>query len=188
MSNCLRQRRKEGGSCLWGTDPPQNLAATRYALYDVASTYRQVSVASLAAMTAVTTTGMAFETAFTGVERTADLPVQKMQELRDELVNLSTEIPESFSNLSSIATLGGQLGIAGESLDGFAENVAMFSATTNASIDATAEKGFGRLAQLTDAGTESFASIGSAIYTVGVNSVATETEIMDIGSGDCYCR
>ena len=163
----------------YGEQIPQNLAATRYALYDVASTYRQVSVASLAAMTAVTATGMAFETAFTGVERTADLPVQKMQELRDELVNLSTEIPESFSNLSSIATLGGQLGIAGENLDGFAENVAMFSATTNASIEATAE-GFGRLAQLTDAGTESFASIGSAIYTVGVNSVATETEIMNV--------
>lgn len=156
-----------------------SLSNTRYALYDVASTYRQVSVASLAATTAVTATGIAFETAFTGVERTADLPVQKMQELRDELVNLSTEIPESFSNLSEIATLGGQLDIAGQDLDGFAENVAMFSATTNASIDATAE-GFGRLAQLTDAGTQSFSAIGSAIYTVGVNSVATETEIMNV--------
>ena len=76
-----------------------SLSNTRYALYDVASTYKQISVASLAAMTAVTATGMSFETAFTGVERTADLPVQKLQDLRDELVNLSTEIPESFTNL-----------------------------------------------------------------------------------------
>ena len=157
----------------------QSIVSTRYALYDVASTYRQVSVAATATLAAVVGTGMSFEDAFTGVERTADLPVQKLEELRQQLVSLSTEIPVAFTNLSEISTLGGQLGIAGQDLDGFAENVAMFSATTNASIDATAT-GFGRLAQLTDAGTESFNEIGSAIYTVGVNSVATETEIMNV--------
>ncbi len=157
----------------------QSLVSTRYALYDVASTYRQVSVAAIATVAAVVGTGMSFEDAFTGVERTADLPIQKLEELRQQLVGLSTEIPVAFTNLSEIATLGGQLGIAGESLTGFAQSVAEFSATTNASIDATAT-GFGRIAQLTDAGTGSFDKIGSAIYTVGVNSVATETEIMKV--------
>ena len=157
----------------------QSLITSRYALYDLSTTYTRVGVASAAALAATVKSAADYESAFVGVARTANLSESSLNDLYDELINLSREIPESFTNLSEIATLGGQFGIAGESLAGFAENVAMFSATTNASIDETAT-GFARIAQLTDAGANSFDAIGSSIYTVGANSLATETEVMSI--------
>ena len=157
----------------------QSLSSTRYALYDISSAYLTVGLAGTAALVATVGANAHFETAFTGVERTSGLAGEQLHQLRNELIGLSTEIPESFSSLSDIATLGGQLGIAGDEIDGFTESVAKFSATTNATTEAAAT-GFGRIAQLTDAGKDSFDSIAASIYTVGVNSVATETQILNV--------
>ena len=155
------------------------LSTARYALYDLSSTYKTLGVAASGAFAGMVGAAMKFEDAFTGVERTSGLVGNDLHDLKEELIQLSVEMPESFENLSGIATLGGQLGIAGDAVAGFSETVAMFAATTDASIDATAT-GFGRIAQLTGASQSSFENIGSAIYEVGVNSVATETEIMNV--------
>ena len=155
------------------------LSTARFALYDLSSTYSTLGVAASGAFAGMVGAAMKFEDAFTGVERTSGLVGNDLHDLKEELIQLSVEMPESFENLSGIATLGGQLGIAGDAVAGFSETVAMFAATTDASIDATAT-GFGRIAQLTGASQSSFDNIGSAIYEVGVNSVATETEIMNV--------
>ena len=161
----------------YGEQLPRSMAATRYALYDVANTWKTVAMASGLATAAVVGTGIAFESAFTGVERTVDLPEKALDRLRQQLVDLSTEIPVAFTGLADISTIGGQLGIAGANIASFSENVAMFAATTDATIDNTAMS-FGRIAQLTGEGQQSFGNIGASIYEVGVNSVATESQIL----------
>lgn len=150
-----------------------------YALYSVAAAWGGVSVATLGAVAAVETVGIRYEAQFAHVQRTTDATGAGLQELRNDLIGLTTAIPTNWADTTGIATLGGQLGIASSEIVGFTENVAQFSATTDASVDATAT-GFGRIAQLTDSGADQFENIGSAIYQVGINSVATESQILKI--------
>lgn len=157
----------------------QHTSVLRNAMQDLALTYTAVGTGAAGLVWSIQSVGASFETAFTGVERTADLPAAALASLRQDLVDLSTAIPESFENLSGVATLGGQLGIAGNALDDFTQQVTMFSATTDATLDKTAT-GFGRLAQLTDATSGDFDKISSSIYKVGVETVATESQIITI--------
>lgn len=163
----------------YGSQIDSGIASTRYALYDVATTWGAVSAATLGSVVAAEKVGIAYESAFSGVERTSGTTGLALSKLSDELIGLSTSMPTTFQDLAQVATLGGQLGVDAKEIAGFTENVTMFSATTNASIDETAT-GFGRIAQLTGAQADSWDNIGSAIYKVGVNSVATETQIMNV--------
>ena len=156
-----------------------DIPVMRHALRDTGFTFVALGTAAGAAVGGIARVGAEFETAFTGVERTANLPKAALDNLRSELVQLSTEIPETFANLSSVTTLGGQLGIAGDALGSFSKEVTMFSATTDATIDKTGE-GFGRLAQLTDMTEDQFANLSSSIYSVGVSTVATESSILSV--------
>lgn len=160
-----------------------NLIRQRYALYDVATTYGAVSVAALAAVTATTTFAARYESAFSAVERTtlqANGAVAKnIGGIRQELYDLSTQIPIAFDELSRIASLGAQLGVPTKDLDKFTETIAKFSATTNVSIEEAA-LAFGRLGNLLNVPASQYDRLGSAIALVGVNSASTETEIISI--------
>ena len=171
----LNQRIQEGVAA--EAARTQSLATTRYALYDVAAMYRQVGLAATAGTAAIVGTGIAFESAFTGVERTVDAPTAALQNLRNELVSLSTTMPVLFTDLSQIATIGGQMDVSASNIASFTENVAAFSATTNATIDNTAMS-FGRIDQLANDSRGSFSNIASSVYEVGVKTVATETQIL----------
>lgn len=163
----------------YGQEINNSLSGTRYALYDVASTWGAVSAATLGAAVAVEGVGIKYESAFASVERTSGAAGAQLAQLREDLIGISTSMPAAFGDVTAIATLGAQLGIASQNLDGFTENIAQFAATTDVSTEA-ASIGFGRLAQLTDAGQENFNKLTSAVYEVGVNSVATESQILKV--------
>lgn len=155
------------------------LANQRYALYDVASSFAAVSLATLGAATAAVAVGISYEKAFAAVERTSQASGQQLANLRDELISLSMQVPLSFEQISEIAALGGQLGIAASGLDDFTEVVAKLVATTNLSADA-AGTALGRFdALFEEIDPTKFNALGSAILKVGVNSVATETQIVN---------
>lgn len=185
-----------GGTALRGADPfaglresvaytdmldrsVQGLANQRYALYDVATTFGLVSVATLGAAAAAVKLGGDYEQAFQQVARTTGLMGPELEEMRRQLVGISTDIPVAFADIAEIATLGAQLNIANDNLDTFTTTVAQFAATTDVSVNAAA-MGFGRLAQLTQTPQAEIDRLGSAIYEVGVNSVATESEILAV--------
>lgn len=159
----------------------QTLSNTRYALYDASQAYLTLAGGLLAPAAAAITFNTQFDKAFSSVRRTTLETGASLQELRDDLVSLSTSMPTKFDALSQIATIGAQLNVATDDLEGFTELVAMFSATTNVSVEETA-KGLGRLAQLTHTAGYEYANLGSAIYQVGITSVATEKEILDMAS------
>lgn len=157
----------------------QGLANQRYALYDVATTFGLISVATLGAATSAAILGGNFEKAFDQVERTTLGSAQELETLHDQLIGISTAIPVAFADIAEIATLGAQLNIATENLDTFTTTVAQFAATTDVSVNAAA-MGFGRLAQLTQTPQTEIDRLGSSIYQVGINSVATESEILAV--------
>lgn len=158
------------------------LPRLRYALYDVASSMAVLSTATLGAVTAALSFSAKFETAFTSVERTTMGSADALGLLRQQLINLSTEAPIAFEELSKIATLGSQLGIGTNDLIGFTKVVSQFAATTNVSADEAA-KGFGRLGELLGVLPSEYNKLGSAIAFVGVKSAATETEILRTSVG-----
>ena len=159
----------------------QSLSNTRYALYDAAQAYIGLAGAMGGPAIAAITFNTVFEKSFSSVRRTTLVTGQELESLRADLVALSTSMPTSFDSLAQIATIGAQLGVATRDIENFTKLVSQFSATTNVSVEETS-KGLGRLAQLTKTAGYEYENLGSAIYQVGVTSVATEKEILDMAS------
>ena len=163
----------------------RKLASTRYAMYDIGRRALVFGAAIASGFAMATKAAIDFESAFTSVERTSEvtlnsnIPEVRAQAnlLRDTLIKLSTEIPVAFADIAEIATLGAQLGLAAEDLDGFTESVAKFSAITGISVD-TVALSFGRLAELMDVPASKFENLSSAIAFTGINAVATDAEIL----------
>jgi TP901 family phage tail tape measure protein len=159
----------------------RGIARERYALYDVAAAYAAVSAASIGTITAVVGTAAQYERAFANVVRTTDFTSIKVGEaaraMRFELMQLANEIPVTFGQITEIATIGNQLGIAQGDLVNFTETVAKFSATTDVTVQ-NAAMSFGRIGELLNV--SDFNALGSAIAFAGVNAVATETQILAV--------
>ena len=155
------------------------LPSLRYALYDVAGTASVFNTAIAGLGAATIGFAAKYESAFTDVERTTLASGRQLEQIRTQLISLSEAIPVGFTDLAGIASLGAQLGLASEDLVGFAETVSKFSAATNVSIEAAA-MGFGTLGELLNVAANEYQNLGSAIAFVGVNSVATETQILSV--------
>jgi len=154
----------------------------RYALYDMANAYQSIfRVAARVTGELIKTVNVAaqFESAFTSVERALELDSgsEGFNRIRQVLIDLSTEIPVAFDELSEIATLGAQMGISAENIEAFTRTISSFTATTGVSIDDAAEK-FGRIASLLNVPVQDFENLGSAVLFAGYNAVATEAEIL----------
>jgi TP901 family phage tail tape measure protein len=159
----------------------RGIARERYALYDVAAAYAAVTAASIGTIKAVVGTAAQYERSFANVVRTAEFTSIKVGEaarvMRQELTELSNQIPVSFGQITEIATIGNQLGIAQADLVDFTDTVAKFAATTDVTIE-NAAMSFGRIGELLNV--SDFNALGSAIAFAGVNAVATETQILAI--------
>ncbi len=161
------------------------IIAQRYALYDVANGLNQASRQLTNFTKAAFLAQLEQERSFSQVEKTlvdlAEVAPEAVRKLKQELILLTTEIPKSFDEISKIAAIGSQMGIAAEALGKFTEVVAKFTATTGVSIEQTS-LAFGRMANLLpDIDSSRFDELGSSIAFVGVKSVATEGEIISVG-------
>ena len=161
----------------------QNKSITlRYALYDVAASVNQASQALLGYASASVMAAAAQERAFSQIQKTmiGEVSTEQLEKLRQELIALSTTIPVSFTELTKIGMLGSQLGIEAENVAKFTEVVAKFSAITGMSVEESA-MGFGKLQNLLGLNGDQFEALGAAIAKVGVESAATEQQIISTG-------
>jgi TP901 family phage tail tape measure protein len=168
-----------------GTDATKahttSLIAARYALYDV-STSLAISGAGMLLFS-----GIAFKTAidyqanFAAVARTTGVVGNEAIKLNNTLLTLTQTMPTSFADVTSIAAMAGQLGIANDQVGAFTKSVVEFSSTTNVSVDATATA-YGRLNALLPDVKGNYDGLGSSILNVGINTVATESQIISISS------
>ena len=157
------------------------IITTRYALYEVAAVYGTIGAAMAGAATYATVVGAQFESAFTNVERTLQggtLPAE-VDEIRSSLVRLSGQIPLTFAQLSEIATIGNQMGIAKEDIVDFTGTIARFSSVSGMSIDEVT-KAFGGFMAQTGLAPEYLENLGASIAKVGIDSNAAENEIVSL--------
>jgi len=163
----------------------RQMAGARYALYDISRRAAMFGTALAGAFGLAAREAIKFQSAFTSVERTTQLSLQsnipevrgQAEELRKTLIQMSLEIPVAFEDITKAATLGAQLGIAADAVDSFSETVIKFSTITGISVDEVGMS-FGRLAQLLDVPVSKFENLSSAITYTGINSVATDREIL----------
>ena len=165
-------------------DLANNLPRLRYALYDVSSSLIITGGAMTALSVASAGVAISMQRSFADVLRTTETfgeAASQADGLRKEFENLFTSMPISWAALTEIGTLAGQLNIARGSVAEFTELVAMFAATTDVSIEQAATA-FGRLSQLLDVPDDELQNLGSSILAVGVNSIATESQIIAIST------
>jgi TP901 family phage tail tape measure protein len=155
-----------------------SLNSTRYALYDVSRTMLVAGAALLAFGLAPTKVAIDFQREFANVQRTVS---GAGDDIKNELKDLSTQIPVTFKNLTEIATLGGQLGISKDGIVEFTETIAKLTATTNLSAD-VAGTALGRFQSFGLVTSGQFEKLASSILRVGVTSVATESQIVTIAT------
>jgi TP901 family phage tail tape measure protein len=155
----------------------KSLSRTRYALYDIGSKLLGFGTAIAAGLGQAIQQAAAFESAFTRVERTTGATGSELAGLRKSLIDLSTTMPVSFEQITAVATLGAQMGIASDSIDSFTQTVTKFSAITGVAVEEVAMS-LGRLGQLLDVPASKFENLSAAITFVGVNAVATDREIL----------
>lgn len=157
------------------------LISLRYALYDVATSYGVAAAALLGFVGLSLKTAADFESAFTNVERTLDFAAGSsstaIESIRQDLINLSTTIPLTFKDITDIAALGNQLGIASEDIVEFTKVTAQFSAVTGISVQESAQA-FGLLGNLLDVSADQFDNLGSSIALVAKTSAATDVQII----------
>ena len=155
-----------------------SLNSTRYALYDMSRGLLVTGAAFLAFGLAPTKVAIDFQREFANVQRTVE---GAGQGIKNELKELSTQIPITFKDLTEIATLGGQLGMGKESITQFTETVAKLTATAAISAD-VAGTALGRFEGFGLVTSKEFTNLASAILKVGVNSVATDQQIITIAT------
>ena len=77
------------------------------------------AAAITAAAAASIVAGSNFESAFAGVKKTVDATEEEYAMLRQNILDMSKEIPSSASEIANVMEIAGQLGIATDSLTEF---------------------------------------------------------------------
>lgn len=165
--------------------------STRYAMYDVSASAGVAGVAILGLGIAATGAAIAHERAFANVTRTTQTSTAGYAVLNRQLELMAMTLPVTYEELTNIATAAGQLGISASGVASFTRTVAMLTATTNLTSDAAGvalarfrtffavTEGENPALAVTDS---TMSNLASSILKVGVNSIATETGIVNVAT------
>lgn len=130
-------------------------------------------------------TAIEVESAFAGIIKTTDGLVDEFGNLnkvgelvRGEFRALALEIPTNLPDLMQVGELGGQLGIARESLVDFTRVIAALGEATNLTREQAATA-FAQIANIMGTSQQDFDRMGSSIVALGNNFATTEADIVN---------
>lgn len=139
-----------------------------------------ISIPIAGAMLASMGAAVKFESAITGVAKTANLTDTEVKRLGDGIMEMSTKIPKTTTELAGIAEVAGQLGIKKHSIQEFTEVMANMATATNMTAEEAATQ-LARFANITAMSQKDFDRLGSVIVDLGNNFATTEAEISEAG-------
>lgn len=120
-----------------------------------------------------------FEDAFTWVSKTVDGTPEQLAALRQELINMSKEIPVTFEQLSSIAAVGGSLWVPIEQMGKFTDTVAKLWVAVDGISAEEAATLLAKIGTVTGEGVGNIDKMGSVVVALGNKMAATEWQILD---------
>lgn len=124
---------------------------------------------------------MDFESAITGVAKTADLTDEELADMSDAIKAMSTEIPASTTEIAAVAEAAGQLGIQKDALLDFTRVMTMLGTATNMTAE-DAATALARFANITGMSADNYDRLGAVIVDLGNNFATTESEITQMGT------
>ena len=123
-----------------------------------------------------------FESAFTGVKKTINFegPPEKAKaffnELHDEILKMSSDMPVAAEEIAGVMEAAGQLGIQNENLIGFTKAMIGLGSATNMSANEAAVA-LAQFANVTQMAQTDFDKLGSSIVELGNNMATDERQI-----------
>lgn len=121
-----------------------------------------------------------FETSFTGVTKTVDGTEKQLANLRQGILDLSTQIPSSANEIAGVAENAGQLGIKTENILDFTKVMIDLGNSTNV-VAGEAASSLAKFANVTKMSAKDYERLGSTIVALGNNYATTEADIISMG-------
>lgn len=125
-------------------------------------------------------TAIDFESAFAGVRKTVDATEKQYKELENGIRSMSKQMPQSASEIATVAEAAGQLGIKREDVLSFTETMVKLGDTTNLSSEEAASA-LAKFANVTGMSMDNVDRLGSTIVALGNNLATTEADIVSMG-------
>lgn len=120
-----------------------------------------------------------FETAFTGVEKTVAASDLELANLKKTILDLSTTIPISATELAALGEAAGALGVDVKNIDEFIRVTALIGETTDVSSEQAATS-LGVLQNVLGLTAEEYERFGAALVGLGNDGASTESQILAI--------
>lgn len=140
-----------------------------------------VSAGILGAGIAIGKSAIDYETAFTGVKKTVDGTDEELQKINEDILNMSTRLPVSATEIAGVAESAGQLGIKTKDISNFTETIIGLSSATNLTTE-EAGPALAKFANITGMSADNFERLGSVIVDLGNNSATTEADIVSMAT------
>lgn len=119
------------------------------------------------------------DSAYRDMRKTVNGTEEQFESLRQSALEFSKQSIVSADTILEIEAMGGQLGIAADSLESFAETVSNLDIATNMDSDTIAED-LGKLGSVLGMGNEDYSKFGDALVRLGNNFPALEGDVMEI--------
>ena len=121
------------------------------------------------------------DSAYRDMRKTVEGTEAQFEGLRQAAIDFSKTHVTSAEQMLQIEAIGGELGIATDSLQAFAETVSNLDVATNLSTEDAATS-LGQLANITHMTSDEYAGFSDALVRLGNNGASTETQIIDIAT------
>ena len=122
-----------------------------------------------------------FESAFAGVEKTVDGTTEQLANLKQGILDMSTELPSSAVEISAVAESAGQLGIQTDNVLAFTRTMIDLGNSTNLSAD-EASSSLAKFANIVNMSADDYDKLGSVIVDLGNNFATTERDIVEMAT------
>ncbi len=122
-----------------------------------------------------------FESAYTGVLKTVDGTPEQLQRIKEDILDLSTNVPTATADIAAVAEAAGQLGIAVEDITNFSSVMIDLGESTNLSSDEAASS-LAKFANITRMNADNYSNLGSVIVDLGNNFATTEADIVSMAT------
>ncbi len=120
-----------------------------------------------------------YEEAFAGVVKTVDGTETELSELNKQILDMSTTLPSSATEIAGVAEAAGQLGIGVNDINDFTEVMVKLGMSTNLSAEEAATS-LAKFTNITKMSAEDYDKLGATIVDLGNNFATTESDIVEM--------
>ena len=142
---------------------------------------KYLTVGILGAGAAASKAAIDYEDAFAGVVKTVDGTEEQLGKLNEQILDMSTNLPASATEIAGVAEAAGQLGIGVNDIGKFTEVMVELGMSTNLNAEEAASS-LAKFANVTKMITDDYDKLGATVVDLGNNFATTERDIVEMAT------